>query len=121
LSFTEVGNFSEAIDISLGAAMSEGDPLAVYVIGTLEDQEGIFRSLDEGSTWDFLGQFPLGLLDQPLVLTADPDLFGRIYVGTSGTGFYYGEFTAVPEPAAGSITMMLGLILVAARRRQRIC
>jgi len=98
LSFNEVANFSEAIDVSLGAALSADDPLSVYVLGTLEGQEGIFRSLDEGSTWDFLGQFPLGLLDQPLVLTADPDVFGRVYVGTTGTGFYYGEFSAVPEP-----------------------
>jgi len=116
LSFTEVGNFSEAIDISLGAALSDDDPLSVYVLGTLDDQQGIYRSLDNGSTWDFLGQFPLGLLDQPLVLTADPDIFGRLYVGTSGTGFYYGEFSAVPEPATGSL-LLLGMLLVVPRRR----
>jgi photosystem II stability/assembly factor-like uncharacterized protein len=96
LSFSEVGEFSDAIDVSLGAAMSSNDPLSIYVLGTLSDQEGIYRSVDDGLSWEFLGQFPLGLLDQPLVLTADPDEFGRVYVGTSGTGFYYGEFSAVP-------------------------
>ena len=119
LSFNEVGDFSEAIDISLGAALSMDDPLSVYVLGTLDDQEGIYRSLDEGQTWDFLGQFPLGLLDQPLVLTADPDVFGRIYVGTSGTGFYYGDFSAVPEPTTSSI-LLLGLLLCGPCRRRKI-
>jgi len=115
LSFLEIANFSEAIDVSLGAALAADDPLSVYVLGTLDGQEGIFRSLDEGSTWDFLGQFPLGLVDQPLVLTADPDVFGKIYVGTTGTGFYYGEFSAVPEPNSFWL-FLLGLFLAWIRR-----
>lgn len=117
LSFLEVADFSEAIDVSLGAAFSDDDPLSVYVLGTLDGQEGIFRSLDEGSTWDFLGQYPLGLVDQPLVLTADPDVFGRIYVGTTGTGFYYGDYSAVPE--ANSFWLFLMWLLLLLKRRFR--
>ena len=64
---------------------------------------------------DFLGQFPLGLVDQPLVLTADPDVFGKIHVGTIGTGFYYGEFSAVPEPTS-NLLFLFGLFLAWLRR-----
>lgn len=117
LSFSEVSQFDEAIDVSLGAAMADDAALSIYVLGTLEDQEGIFRSLDDGTTWDFLGQFPLGLVDQPLVLTADPDIFGRIYVGTTGTGFFYGDLTAVPEPTSGGIVLPLFSVLALRRRR----
>jgi hypothetical protein len=75
------------------------------VLGTLLDQQGIYRSLDEGATWDFLGQFPLGIVDQPLVLGADPDLFGRVYVGTSGTGFFYGDITSETDPCDGTVLL----------------
>ncbi len=105
LSFDEVGDFTDTIDISLGAPLSDGDPLSVYVLGTLFGREGIYRSLDDGVTWDFIGQFPLGVVDQPLVLAADPDKFGRIYLGTSGTGFFYGDIASASDPCAGPILL----------------
>jgi photosystem II stability/assembly factor-like uncharacterized protein len=54
------------------------------------DVSGLFRSDDEGSTWqrisDDLHQF--GFVGQ---IVGDPRVYGRAYIGTGGRGVLYGE------------------------------
>ena len=63
---------------------------ALYLIGTVADVRGIFRSDDVARNWvrinDDLHQW--GLL---LQITGDPKLYGRVYVGTHGRGTLYGD------------------------------
>ena len=53
---------------------------------------GIFRSTDSGAAWvrinDDRNQFggaPGG------VITGDPEVYGRVYLGTNGRGVLYGD------------------------------
>ena len=63
---------------------------ALYLVGTVSGQAGIFRSDDEGVTWlrinDDAHQW--GLI---LQIAGDPKTYGRVYVGTHGRGIFYGD------------------------------
>ena len=63
---------------------------AMYLVGTVRGQRGIFRSTDGARHWlrinDDAHQW--GLV---LQVTGDPKTFGRVYVGTHGRGVFYGD------------------------------
>jgi hypothetical protein len=63
---------------------------AMYLVGTVWGQHGIFRSTDEAKRWVRINddQHQWGLI---LQITGDPKLFGRVYVGTHGRGIFYGD------------------------------
>ena len=63
---------------------------AMYLVGTVRNQPGLFRSIDEGRTWTRINddQHQWGLV---LQVTGDPKRFGRVYVGTHGRGIFYGD------------------------------
>ncbi len=72
-----------------------GAPLAaLYMVGTVNNTRGIFRSIDAGATWQRINddQHQWGLI---LHITGDPKRFGRVYVGTHGRGTLYGDPTAL--------------------------
>ncbi|HEX8322793.1 MAG TPA: hypothetical protein VF595_02665 [Tepidisphaeraceae bacterium] len=75
----------------LGKAAPGKDYPAVFVGGTLNGVTGMFRSDDSGATWvrvnDDRHQYGLGFM----CLTADPRLYGRVYVGFNGRGIVYGD------------------------------
>jgi photosystem II stability/assembly factor-like uncharacterized protein len=73
------------------AAPNQSYP-ALYLVGTIHGQPGVFRSIDEARTWVRINddQHQWGLV---LQITGDPRIFGRVYVGTHGRGVFYGDPT----------------------------
>ncbi len=63
---------------------------ALYLVGTVSGQPGIFRSVDEARSWARINddQHQWGLV---LQIAGDPRIFGRAYVGTHGRGIFYGD------------------------------
>lgn len=63
---------------------------ALYLIGVVNGQRGIFRSTDQAQSWVRINddQHQWGLL---LHVTGDPKKYGRVYVGTHGRGALYGD------------------------------
>jgi photosystem II stability/assembly factor-like uncharacterized protein len=63
---------------------------ALYLVGTISGQPGIFRSDDEAKTWARINddEHQWGLV---LQVTGDPRIYGRAYVGTHGRGIFYGD------------------------------
>lgn len=53
---------------------------------------GLWRSVDEASTWQELVQYPNGSLDQVKSITADPAIYGRVYFSFGGSGYAYGQY-----------------------------
>jgi len=63
---------------------------ALYLVGTVNGQPGIFRSIDRARRWTRINddQHQWGLV---LQIAGDPKMYGRVYVGTHGRGVLYGD------------------------------
>ncbi|QAY79903.1 hypothetical protein ETR14_13900 [Sphingosinicella sp. BN140058] len=78
-------------DIAFGKAAAGARYPTMFLSGQVRGSYGIWRSIDEGRSWQRVGAFPVGSLDQVSVVGADPDVFGRVYLGFKGSGWVYGE------------------------------
>ncbi|MCX2180787.1 RICIN domain-containing protein [Streptomyces sp. SKN60] len=91
--FTQVTTVKSASALGYGKAAPGASYQALYLIGTVKDVTGVFRSTDQGATWlrvnDDAHQW--GAIGGVGVITGDPDTFGRVYVGTNGRGLQYGD------------------------------
>jgi hypothetical protein len=80
--------------MALGAPAPGQTTPAIYIYGQIGSFTGVYRSDDGGATWlllnDVNDQFG-GLVDN---MAADPNVFGRVYVGTNGNGIIVGNPTS---------------------------
>ncbi|MFF8291445.1 RICIN domain-containing protein [Streptomyces sp. NPDC016309] len=91
--FTTLTTVRSASALGFGKAAPGASYQALYLIGTVKDVSGVFRSTDGGATWlrvnDDAHQW--GSIGAVGVITGDPDTYGRVYVGTNGRGLQYGD------------------------------
>ncbi|MEU5432846.1 RICIN domain-containing protein [Streptomyces sp. NPDC020719] len=91
--FTTLTTVRSASALGFGKAAPGASYQALYLIGTVKDVTGVFRSTDKGASWlrvnDDAHQW--GGIGGVGVITGDPDTFGRVYVGTNGRGLLYGD------------------------------
>ncbi|MEU9982262.1 RICIN domain-containing protein [Streptomyces sp. NPDC050856] len=91
--FTTLNTVRSASAVGFGKAAPGAAYQALYLIGTVKDVTGVFRSTDKGATWlrvnDDAHQW--GGIGGVGVITGDPDTYGRVYVGTNGRGLQYGD------------------------------
>ncbi|WP_030838521.1 RICIN domain-containing protein [Streptomyces sp. NRRL F-4474] len=91
--FTALTTVRSASALGFGKAAPGASYQALYLIGTVKDVTGVFRSTDKGATWlrvnDDAHQW--GSIGGVGVITGDPDTYGRVYVGTNGRGLQYGD------------------------------
>ncbi|MFF9866335.1 RICIN domain-containing protein [Streptomyces sp. NPDC013953] len=91
--FTTLKTVQSASALGFGKAAPGAAYQALYLIGTVKDVTGVFRSTDKGATWlrvnDDAHQW--GSIGGVGVITGDPDTYGRVYVGTNGRGLQYGD------------------------------
>ncbi|MGW4690019.1 RICIN domain-containing protein [Streptomyces sp. NPDC004244] len=91
--FTPLTTVKSASALGFGKAAPGAPYQALYLIGTVKDVTGVFRSTDKGATWvrvnDDAHQW--GSIGGVGVITGDPDVFGRVYIGTNGRGLQYGD------------------------------
>jgi hypothetical protein len=81
---------SNAAAIGFGRAAACADYPVLYVAGQVNGASGIFRSDDQGVTWqqidDASRQF--GFISY---VAGDPRVYGRVYLGSGGRGVLYGD------------------------------
>jgi hypothetical protein len=92
-SFTQLGSigFSNVPNMALGAIPPGKSYPSIYVYGTIGGFMGVYRSDDAGTTWTLLNDLNHqwgGLVDS---MAADPNVFGRVYLGTNGRGIIVGN------------------------------
>jgi xyloglucan-specific exo-beta-1,4-glucanase len=87
-----LAGFTSVRDVSLGKPQTPTSYPTVFAMGTRAGILGVYRSLDEGKTWVLItpnsNQNVLGTLFKSL--TADRNVFGRVFVATDGRGTFYG-------------------------------
>ncbi|HEY1923357.1 MAG TPA: hypothetical protein VGG44_11460 [Tepidisphaeraceae bacterium] len=85
--------FANVASIALGAPAPGSTTAAIYMYGTIGTFEGVYRSDDGGATWVQLNDVSHqwgGLVD---TMAADPNVFGRVYLGINGRGIIVGNPT----------------------------
>ncbi|KGM11435.1 xyloglucanase [Cellulomonas bogoriensis 69B4 = DSM 16987] len=99
--FTAVPGFEDGGAVGFGRAAPGADYPAIYTTSLFEGQRGFFRSLDEGATWVRINDDRHQFAWTGGAITGDPDVFGRVYVGTNGRGVVVGDLdddATVPQP-----------------------
>jgi len=84
-------NVSDVHDIAFGKAAPAQTYPAIYIAGIVNGTYGIWRSIDSAQHWTMVGKFPVGTLDEVVIMDADKDVFGRVYLGFKGSGWRYGQ------------------------------
>ena len=90
LNFHRLAGVEEIHGFGFGKAAPGHDDPALYLVGTIQGQYGIFRSIDAAKSWVRINddQHQWGLV---LHVIGDPKQYGRVYVGAHGRGVLYGD------------------------------
>jgi hypothetical protein len=104
-SWQMVDHVDHVDDVAFGKAAKGKDYPTIFISGRVSGQYGVWRSVDNAANWQQIAQFPAGSLDQVSVIGADPDVFGRVYLGYVGSGWIWGEPAPcrTPKPVDGKI------------------
>lgn len=98
--FTPVAGFEDGGAVGFGKAAPGQSYPAVYTTSLRDGVRGFFRSTDGGSTWTRINDDEHQYAWTGATITGDPDVFGRVYVGTNGRGIVVGSSDgSVPTPS----------------------
>jgi len=88
--FNNLGTVQQAYNLGFGKAAPWGNYPALYLSGQVNNTPAIFRSTDEGRTWQKINDshHQWGAVS-PII--GDPRIFGRVYIGTNGRGIIQGD------------------------------
>lgn len=89
--FVKQTQVDRAFLIALGKGAPGLTTPAVYVYGKVNGEDGIFRSDDRGTTWVKISVANFIPGNDPNIMGADRQVYGRVYVGTNGSGIIYGQ------------------------------
>lgn len=88
--FTPVTSVQQGYSVGFGKAAPGAQYPAVFVFGYVDNFESVYRSDDNGGTWvrvcDDAHQYA-----NISVVTGDPRVYGRVYIGDNGLGIHYGD------------------------------
>ncbi|MFG2100759.1 cellulose binding domain-containing protein [Micromonospora echinaurantiaca] len=85
-SVTRLGSVSTAGNVGFGKAAPGRTYPAVYLVGTVDGQHGVFGSDDTGASWVRINDDQHQYGNAGEALTGDPRVYGRVYLGTNGRG-----------------------------------
>lgn len=75
----------------LGKGAPGANAPAVYAVGQQDGPSALWRSTDAGAHWTRINDDAHQWGLRYRVITGDPRIFGRVYVGTDGRGIFYGD------------------------------
>ncbi len=90
---TKINSVSSCAAVGLGKAAPGKTYPTVYIWGVVNGVTGIFRSTDEGATWDRINddQHQYGGIGNGEFVIGDMNVFGRVYMSTAGRGIVLGD------------------------------
>jgi xyloglucan-specific exo-beta-1,4-glucanase len=104
--FTAISGITQAWAIALGAPAKTGGYPAVFAAANIGGAVGYFRSDDTGANWVKINDASHGFGSASSnVLTADPRIYGRVYIGTNGRGIFYGDASGAAPPSSSTTSV----------------
>ncbi len=90
---TKINSVSQCSAVGLGKAAPGKTYPTVYIWGVVNGITGIFRSIDEGATWERINDDPhqYGGIGNGEFVIGDMNVFGRVYMSTAGRGIVLGD------------------------------
>jgi xyloglucan-specific exo-beta-1,4-glucanase len=88
--FTSVENVQYSHLVAFGKGRDNLTP-ALYLYGRVNNEEGIFRSVNMGESWVKISNTQTAVGNDPNCMEGDRHTFGTVYIGTNGKGFYMGS------------------------------
>ncbi|HVJ01112.1 MAG TPA: hypothetical protein VM662_02960 [Sphingomonas sp.] len=88
--FAKVSDGLEIALFGLGLGARAGEP-AIYAVGARDGVTAIWRSTDGGAQWQRINDDAHRWGNRFRVISGDPRIFGRVYIGTDGRGIVYGD------------------------------
>ena len=98
--WTAIPNVTEVNCFGFGAAAPGQSYPSIYIAGWVNNVYGIWQSDNNAQSWTQIGTYPNGNLDLIQTISGDPNTYGQVYVGFSGSGYAY-------LPAAGTATTVV--------------
>jgi photosystem II stability/assembly factor-like uncharacterized protein len=92
--FTALPDVNNAGVFALGKPAPNHKNPTLFFLGSVKKVGGIFRSNDDGVTWEQINNPETPINDAPKVMGADRQVYGRAYIGTDGRGIYYDDVPA---------------------------
>jgi hypothetical protein len=89
-SFAPIPTGSVPFAMGLGMAPPGGTYPALFLGGSINGINGIFRSDDVGANWVRIDD-DRHRFGNATLLIGDPRVYGRVYIGTNGRGILYGD------------------------------
>lgn len=96
--FERVAGLEEADTVGFGAPAPGRSYPAIYTSAKADGVRGLFRSDDAGSSWVRINDDEHQFAWTGGTISGDPDVYGRVYVGTNGRGIVMGDL-AGPAPS----------------------
>jgi hypothetical protein len=97
--WTKINNVSVAELMAIGKAAPGKSYPTIYIWGKAngDTQYWFYRSVDEGVTWQKVNDANNRVGNSTQAMGADRKVFGRLYVGTNGSGVWYGADLSSPD------------------------
>jgi photosystem II stability/assembly factor-like uncharacterized protein len=89
--FAVIGSVAAVATLGFGKAAPGASYPAIYLTGIVGGVQGIFRSTDEGTSWVRINDDSEQYAWIGQTITGDPNVFGRVYLGTNGRGILYAD------------------------------
>ena len=103
--FTPVGGgVTEGVNVAFGKAAPGATRPAVFLVGTVDGVDGVFRSDNSGAAWVRINDDQHRYGNAGDALAGDPRIYGRVYLGTNGRGILYADRQGGPSSPTPSIS-----------------
>lgn len=93
-SFSVVSGVSSVGKIAFGKPAPGRTNPTIFVDGSAGGLSGILRSDDNAATWTQVSNSSVPINNSRMIIEADRQTYGRVYVGTDGSGIYVGDSTS---------------------------
>ncbi len=89
--WAKIPGIDYACAVGFGKSKTESSYPTLYATGKSTSQTGVFRSTDQGKSWQRItdDHHQYGNIFETVI--GDPRVFGRVYIGSNGRGIIYGD------------------------------